>query len=180
MTQGAFQRPASRSLAVDTMNISRSLSTLQGALKRVDWQITQAFAGLVALAGLVVWIILSQAFTGWAGNRQTQDRVAFEEQTGIRVIRLALTAGGGMLDLQYQVIDPGKALVVHDEDDPPQLIAASTGEVLATPFHSHTARKVQVGLTYHQVILNSGGLLERGSKVILKVGGAVLEGLIVE
>lgn len=140
--------------------------------------------GLILLVGLVtllialaLWMIISQFGLdgGWQQNRQAQAQAAFEEETGIRLIRVAMTAGGGMLDFQYQVVDPDKALIVHDDDNPPALIEESTGWLFATPFHDHAFRELHTAVTYHELITNGDGLLNRGSKVTLTVGEARLE-----
>ena len=140
-------------------------------------------AGLVTLlVGLAMWMIISQAgpVADWGQNRQALAQAAFEEETGIRIIRVAMTAGGGMVDLQYQVVDPDKSLIVHDDDKPPALIEESTGWLFATPFHDHSYRELHTAVTYHELITNGDGLLERGSKVTLTVGEARLEHLRVQ
>ncbi len=113
-------------------------------------------------------------------QRRDQAVMAFEAQTGIRVVRLALTAGGGMVDLQYQVIDPGLAVIVHDDEQPLTLTDVRSGLRLATPFHSHSPRNLHAGVTYHFIILNAGGVLTRGSVVDLTISGYTLKGLKVE
>ncbi|MCB0162618.1 MAG: hypothetical protein KDI79_00235 [Anaerolineae bacterium] len=136
---------------------------------------------LVSLAAvliiLAVWMIISQfgPGSGWEQNRQALAQAAFEEETGIRVLRVAMTAGGGMIDLQYQVVDPDKALIVHDDDNPPALIEESTNWLFATPFHDHAFRELHTAVTYHELITNGDGLLNRGSTVTLTVGEARLE-----
>ena len=137
-------------------------------------------SGIVLVIALVLWLIYAQVFVKAANERRAQAVMAFEAQTGIRVVRLALTAGGGMVDLQYQVIDPGLAVVVHDDQRPLTLTVERTGLQLSTPFHSHAPRNLHAGTTYHFIILNAGGVLRRGSVVDLTVGGFTLEGLTVE
>ena len=44
------------------------------------------------------------------------------ERSGVRVVRVAATGGGGLLDLRYQVVDPGKAAAIHDAETPPALV----------------------------------------------------------
>lgn len=140
--------------------------------------------GLILLVGLAavlitlaLWMVISQfgSAEGWEQNRQALAQAAFEEETGIRIIRVAMTAGGGMIDLQYRVVDPDKALIVHDDDNPPALIEESTGWLFATPFHDHAFRELHTAVTYHELITNGDGLLNRGSTVTLTVGQARLE-----
>lgn len=132
------------------------------------------------LCALVVGLFYAGIFLKLEQERREQAVMAFEAQTGIRVVRLAMTAGGGMVDLQYQVIDPGLAVIVHDDERPLTLTDVKTGFQLATPFHSHAPRNLHAGVTYHFIILNAGGMLKRGSKVDLSVSGYTLKGLTVE
>jgi hypothetical protein len=136
--------------------------------------------GLAILLSLAIWMILSQVGGGLSQQREDGDVTSFQEETGIRVLRVALTAAGGLVDLQYQVVDPDKSLIVHDDDNPPTLRDADSGLVLATPFHDHAARELHTAVTYHQLIRNGGGLLKRGSKVIIKVGTSHLANFIVQ
>lgn len=137
-------------------------------------------AGFVLLAGLVGWLTVSRLALSARQERQQNARAVFEDQTGVRVLRVVLTAGGGMVDLQYQVLDPDRALTLHDADSPPILVDQRSGISLSNSFHSHNARELKAALTYHLLIMNSGGILERGKRVTLKVGEAVLEDLIIE
>ena len=155
------------------------VSTVQGGTRsKATRQRLALTAGIVLLCALAIWMIASQVTSG--GSRLQQDVAVFEEQTGIRVLRVAVTAGGGMVDLQYQVLDPDKSLIVHDDEDPPQLIDVATGRVVAIPFHDHSFRELHTAVTYHEIIMNGGGLLQRGSKVRLLIGDSKLQNLIVQ
>lgn len=134
----------------------------------------------VLLAGLIAWLAFSRLVWSARQEREQNARMAFEDQTGVRVLRIALTAGGGMVDLQYLVLDPDRALALHDSENPPLLVDQASGIALSTSFHSHNARELKAALTYHMLIMNSGGILERGKRVTLKVGEAALEELVVE
>lgn len=106
---------------------------------------------------------------------------AFEEATGVHIVRVVLAAGGGMIDLRYQVIDPDKALVIHDSENPPAIMDEATGKIFATPWmnHSHSG-EYQAGVTYYTILMNSGGVLAKGSKVTVILGGARLEHIVVQ
>jgi hypothetical protein len=124
----------------------------------------------VFLATLAMWMIASQVAGALLQQRQPTAQAAFEEQTGIRILRVVMTAGGGMVDIQYQVLDPDKSLIVHDDDNPPTLVEEATNQIIATPFHDHSFRELHTAVTYHEIIMNGDGLLRRGSKVTLTVG----------
>jgi len=148
--------------------------------KGVDWQATSVSIFLLLLIALAVWMIASQVVGNLAQSRQEKAIAVFEEETGIRVLRIVLTAGGGIVDFQYQVVDPDKALIVHDVDNPPMMIDVKHNLILANPFHEHADRELHTAVTYHEMIMNGAGLLQRGSKITLIVGASKLENLIVQ
>lgn len=137
-------------------------------------------SGVILLSVLVGGLIFTGVFLKMGHARREAAVMAFEAQTGIRVVRLAMTAGGGMVDLQYQVIDPGLAVIVHDDERPLTLTDQRTGIQLATPFHSHAPRNLHAGATYHFIILNAGGVLRRGRQVDLTIAGFRLADLTIE
>lgn len=148
--------------------------------RRIDWVSIALLVTFLLFAGMALWMLASRVADGLAHSRFDAAQVAFEEETGIRVLRVAMTAGGGMVDLQYQVLDPDKSLIVHDDDSPPSLVDQATGKVIATPWHDHAFRELHTAVTYHELIMNGGGLMERGSKVTITVGDARLENIIVQ
>jgi hypothetical protein len=135
------------------------------------------------LAGLAVWMIVAQYTHGSSGRQDASVRpkVTFEEATGIRLRWVAVTAGGGMIDLRYQVIDPDKALVVQDQKRPPRIIDEATGRVLSRPWMAHAHRREpRTAVTYHQLLMNAGGILKRGSLVTVVIDDARLEHVVVQ
>jgi hypothetical protein len=135
--------------------------------------------GLALLAALAVWMITSRYIV--PGGRPAfspldMPQSAFTEATGVRVTRVAVTAGGGMVDLRYQVIDPDKATVVHDRNRPPAIVDAATGQVVNRPWmqHSH-ASALRAGVTYYLILVNPGGVIKPGNTVSVVIGDARLE-----
>ena len=160
--------------------MENTITKPSGVKRKINWQGPLLIIGILLLAALAVWMIASQVLGDSAKAQQVAALTAFEEETGIRLLRVAMTAAGGMIDLQYQVIDPDKSLIVHDDDAPPTLIDEASGLLVATPWHDHSFRELHTAVTYHELIMNGGGLLERGDRVTLTLGDAKLEGLIVE
>jgi len=145
-----------------------------------NWRAVGVGLALLLVLALAGWMIASQVAGNLAQERRAKAIAAFEEETGIRVLRLAMTAGGGLVDLQYQVVDPDKALIVHDAEKPPMMLEEKSNIIFANPFHEHASRELHTAVTYHELIMNGGGLLERGSKVALRVGNSILEHLVVQ
>ena len=95
--------------------------------------------------------------------------------SGVRVVRVAVTGGGGLVDLRYRVVVAEKADALHAARTPPLLIDERTGGVLARPLmgHIHHAR-AKVGLTYYVIFENSGELVRPGTRVTVQLGNARL------
>jgi hypothetical protein len=143
-----------------------------------------AFSAVVSACGLSASQQVDQA-----------QLVAVEEAWGIRVLHVSLTAGGSMIDLRYQVTNPEKAALAlgggsHGASDyeeaiealkeSPLLIDEASGYAL-TETHLHLGGRVQkqrlepqAGLTRFILFSNTGGLIERGSKVSLAIGDSDL------
>jgi hypothetical protein len=128
----------------------------------------------VLLVGLAAWIFTGGSSGGQAAHDPlSPSRARFQAETGIRVIRVAVTGGGGLVDLRYQVIDPDKAQVVHLRT--PRLIDERTGQVIDTPFmgHSHGGGQAKAGYTYPLLFVNENGVLTRGSAVSVVIGNSL-------
>lgn len=140
---------------------------------RLGRRLLVALIAVGLVIGLAGWMITarSQAMDELYATQVAQ----FEDATGIRVVRVVLTAAGGIVDFQYRVLDPDKAVGVHDDEAPPGLVDEKTGAIIGVPFHDHEFRELHTGVTYREMFMNGGGLLERGSKVTLTVGGNIIE-----
>ena len=138
----------------------------------------------LAAAGVAVWLLASGSSSG-AVERQGPSAAAigaFEEKTGVQLVRVALTGGSGIIDLRYRVIDPDKGLVVHDPDKRPAIVDEATGGVIGDPFmgmwmHS---KSIKPGVVYYQLFVNRQRLIEPGGRVSVRLGGVVLRDVLVE
>ena len=97
-------------------------------------------------------------------------------RSGVRVVRVAATGGGGLLDLRYQVVEPDAAAAVHDADTPPALVDEGSGRVLDQLLmgHMHHGRP-RAGRSYYLIFINPGDIVRRGARVSVVLGGARLE-----
>src|SRR5262249_17717882 len=114
-------------------------------------------AGVLIAAGigaLALW--LPQRSSGqtsaepppqWRGPAVSASGLA--ERSGVRLIRVAVTGGGGLLDLRYQVVDPSKAVAVHEARTPPAIIDERTGLVLDRLLMGHAHhRQLKTAVSY--------------------------------
>jgi len=126
-------------------------------------------AGLVAIVLAFAGILLFQVWSAYAN----QDDViqAIEDQYGIRITMIGVTAGGGALDFRFQVVDPDKASVyLHGPtEELPLLIAEDSGARIEAPVHQHTMT-YQYGIVYYMLYGNPNGVVQPGSKVTAVFG----------
>ena len=137
-------------------------------------------AAALAVLGVALWMLVGRSSdSGKTNDRQGVSQALFQEETGVRVIRVAVTGGGGLVDLRYQVTDPDKAVVVHD--DPLALVDEATGEVIDDLFMGHGSKgQPQAGLTYPVLFVNRQGLVKRGRTVSVLIGDSRLEHVTVQ
>jgi hypothetical protein len=102
-------------------------------------------------------------------------KAGFQHRSGVRIVRVAVTGAGGLVDLRYQVLDPDAAASVHDRSTPPDLVDERTGVVVNELFmgHSHHGR-LKPAQTYYLIFNNPGNLVRRGSRVTVQLGAARL------
>lgn len=98
------------------------------------------------------------------------------EKSGVKIVYVAITGGGGLIDLRYQVIDPDKANAVHDENYPPTIVDETTGLVVNQLLmgHSHSGA-FNAGQTYYLIFENPGNIVQSGNKVSVLLGDAEVD-----
>src|SRR5262245_42764343 len=93
-------------------------------------------AGLV-LAGLGAYAVAERSAGGGARRPKAAaaapvpPRVStaqLAERNGVRIVHVAISGDGGLVDLRYQVLDPDKANAVHATS--PELVDETTGAVV--------------------------------------------------
>lgn len=149
---------------------------------------------LAVLSAVTMLTTLSVSFSlSFAVQEQPAEMTApapkpatVEEQWGIRVKRISLTANGHMIDLRYKVIDPVKAKPFLAAGVNPQLVDARTGVKMGVPTTPkmgslrQKTRAPEAGREYFMLFGNRGGLIRTGSRVSLVVGDAKIDDIIVE
>lgn len=140
-----------------------------------------AFAGalvlpLVVAAGLTLTATSTDFFARKAADARVVSAADLEEEYGIKVNLVAVTADGGLVDLRYTVIDSVKAAhVLHDAATLPQLLLPDKGAVLRAP--QARAHKMDLidGASYFLLFPNSGGLVQAGAPVSVVIDAVRLE-----
>jgi hypothetical protein len=145
--------------------------------------------GLIAGTLLVVWIARSAdpaaapattppVDVSW--GRTAVDSAGLAQRSGVRITQVAVTGGGGLVDLRFQVLDPNLANTLHSQAAPPAVIDEKTGLVVRDLLmnHSHT-EAFKAGVTYYLVFENPGGWVRRGSQVTVLLGSAEVRHVVV-
>ena len=100
--------------------------------------------------------------------------------SGVRIVQVALTGGGGLIDVRFQVVDPNKADAINADATPPALVDEESGLVVNAPLMGHQGTHAyKSGLTYYIVFENPGNLVQRDGKVSVLLGNAQVEHVVV-
>jgi hypothetical protein len=140
-------------------------------------RVVGAGAGAVlALAAIGAYALTRSS--GTAGARPHSpapllSRAGFERRSGVRIVRVAVTGDGGLVDLRYQVIDSDAADGIHNIATPPELVDERTGVVVRELFmgHMHHGR-LKPAQQYYLVFDNPGNLLRPGTRVTVQLASA--------
>jgi hypothetical protein len=127
------------------------------------------------LAVLVVPLLLATSLTwgagaggaaAWAAAAREVSAIDLEARYGIRLNLVAVTAGGGLVDVRFTVVDGAKAGdLLRGGTAMPRLFVESRAAVLRAP-HAH-AHKLQIldGASYFLLYPNAGGVVQAGTGV---------------
>jgi hypothetical protein len=145
-------------------------------------------AGLVAV-GLVAWGLVSSGsgskpapaapalpaaapkVTPPAGIPTLVSEQGLEAADGVRLLYVAISGDGGLVDMRYQVIDPDKATKLHSNNATTELVDETSGVVVDNPFMGHThSGTPHAGQTEFILFENPGNLVQTGSKVTVVLG----------
>ena len=114
-------------------------------------------------------------------QRPSVSAAGLAERSGVRLVRVAVTGGGGLLDLRYQVVDPSKAAAVHEAQTPPAIIDERTGLVLSRLLMGHAHHgQLKAAVSYYLIFENTGNWVRRGSEVTVLLGDAQVEHVVVK
>ena len=103
---------------------------------------------------------------------------AMEDTYGIRIMSVAITAGGGMVQMRYQVLDADKVQTMHDETIGP-FVVGSSGTLFDAPGmtgHSH-GRLPGLGGTGYVLLANTKGGVRPGDTVTIRMGTITIPGV---
>jgi hypothetical protein len=155
-----------------------------------------ALAGAAAVVGpLAGWQLARSHAAAPAGNDAKSSALAprpvrigppvsrqgLIQTSGVEIVRVALSGGGGLIDVRYRVVDADKAATIHSTVNPPLLLDQPSGAIVDQLLmgHLHGGRP-KVGVTYFLLFTNPGDIVRRGSRVSVQLGGARVQGVPVQ
>jgi len=112
---------------------------------------------------------------------------------GVRVTMVAVTAGGGIVDMRVEVVDAKKALAIlhgtgtqHDTPDvadtqpmlQPVVVDEGTGLAARVAGEMAHAFQLKDGRSYYVLLSNTGGVIQPGASVSVVLGHVRLEHVI--
>jgi len=105
---------------------------------------------------------------------------ALEEQYGLRVNLVAVTAAGGMVDLRLKIVDGEKAkLLLTDKNNFPAIYVGARGIILNAEDDTKLEEiKFEDGNNIFLIYPNAGGAVQRGTAVNIMFGDIALEPII--
>ena len=136
---------------------------------------------VLALVAIVLAVLFVRGWRPGATNASTKRATglasmpisaAIEAKYGIRFTSVDVTAGGGMIQLQYEVLDSDKTLAIHDAAAAP-FVVDGNGRKYADPGmvgHSHVGKTKSPGMTDYILLSDAEGGVIPGSIVTIKVG----------
>ena len=107
-----------------------------------------------------------------SGTSTMPTSAAIESTYGLRFTGVDVTAGGGMIQIRFQVLDSDKTEAVHGTDLTPYIVDGD-GHKFADPGmagHSHVGKRQAAGTTDYILLANASGRVKAGSVVTIKVG----------
>ena len=121
-----------------------------------------------------------------AAGQPTVDQPPVEQQWGIEIQGLRLSAADNMLDFRYRVTDPDKARQLLKRGLKPWLLDRATGAKLLMPTATKIGPLRQATLApkkdrvYYVMFANPGRFIKRGAIVDVVIGDFVAKDIVVQ
>ena len=131
---------------------------------------------VVVAAGLSWTAASTDAFKTRAADARVVSASEFEQQYGIRVNLVAVSAAGGMIDMRFTVTDRDKAEhLLHDATSEPALYVESSGAVIRAPTGMRHKVTILDGGSYFILYANPGGSIQSGTPVSVVIDDVRLQ-----
>ena len=139
---------------------------------------------VLVLVAIVIAVLLVRGWRPLATNATANPTAVttmpvsaeIEATYGVRFTGVDVTAGGGMIQIRYQVLDSAKTEAIHGTDLAP-IVVDSRGVEYKDPGmagHSHVGKTQAAGTTDYILLANAQGGVVAGSVVTIRVGDLAL------
>lgn len=117
-----------------------------------------------------------------AGRPDMPTSAAVESKTGVRFEHAKVVADGGIVELDYTVLDVNKATAFQNDVHHPPVLSSErrSGNPLYRTALMKQGHQLRPGQTYYVLYLNNHGEVRSGETLKIDVGGARLAGVPVE
>lgn len=119
-----------------------------------------------------------------ASNRETTrvDAAGLESRFGVRITRLAMTGGGGLVDLRFTVVDPAKARpLLEGHATPPRLVVEGGATTLQAPAHGAMRNvRLQKDAACFLIYPNARNAIRPGVRVAVVFGDVQVDPVVVK
>lgn len=120
-------------------------------------------------------------------NLDEETIAKLEEEWGVQVLGIKVTAAGMMLDFRFRVVDAEKAISLFDHRIKPYIVAERTKIKLPVPMAAkvgafrptNRGRNIRAGRNYYMIFGNPDRHVSSGEKVSIYIGDFVVENLTV-
>lgn len=122
-----------------------------------------------------------QASQAPRASARTATAQQIEDQWGIRITQVGMTADNGMVDFRYRVIDRDKALnMLQDLNTVPVLIAEDNNTLVNSAAMMTKLHDLNAGQVYFILFHNNKGAVKTGRPVSVVIGNLRFEHVIVQ
>ena len=103
-----------------------------------------------------------------------------EEEYGVQMYLVAVTAAGGMVDVRYRIIEPDKAAKLVDPEDGGimPMVYVQNGDIMLMPDMHMRTQQLIADRMYFTLIPNTQNAVHRGTIVTVSFGVVALEPMI--
>ena len=169
------------------MSVNRLLLGQPATPPSAARSVARGFSLVLSLVAIVAVVLLARGWRPTATSANTSHAdvgampvsAAIEAKYGIRFTSVDVTAGGGMIQLQYQILDSDKSNAVHDATSAPFVVDAN-GNKYADPGmvgHTHVGKTKVAGRTDYILLADARGGVKSGSVVTVKIGDLELRNI---
>ena len=150
-------------------------ATPGSSIRNKRWLQVIVLLVLVVVGFLAYQVFVMRLFTPTLPAAQPISQTVLEEQYGLQVNLIGVTAAGGMLDVRLKVLDAAKAGQLL-QGHPLALMAAKNGEILLAPEESQPQElNLEDGGVVYLLVPNAKNLVKPGDAVMILFGDIRLE-----